>query len=223
MMPTQQELIQTVHEVRSRIERIRERITETDQQIKNSSVNNLDKMEAELAELRNSYYEVQAQELLGEYDAKHKREIEEKVQGVEKRLRAESGALQNLLGIRHALEAELKNALLLEEEYRATLEKLEFEDLKLNRQKLVEDIHRFGEQMKDLFNRVAIYNRSSVQSAVRIMNREYQIRGFPNGPKGDDLGQDPVHLLAHPLDFNLVKSTLAETMSEIVSHHLSLN
>ena len=221
MIPTQQELTQSISEVRSRIERIRERISETDQQIKNSSVNNLDKMEAELAVLRNSYYEVQARELLGEYDVKRKREIEERVHAVERRLRTESGALQNFLGIRHALEAELKNTQRVEEEHQAALEKLKLEDLKQDRQKLAEEICSFSEQMKDLFNRVAVYNRSSVQSATTILNREYQIRGFPNAPKVEGLNQDPVRQLAHTLDFNLVKSTLAETLSEIVSDHLS--
>ena len=158
-MPTQQELTQSLNQLQSRIQRIKERIIETDQQIKNSSINNVDKIEAELAELKNLSYELQARELLGEYDPKRKREIEEKIAIAEKNLKTESGLLQNLLGIRHALERELKSTQAQEDQQQIALEKIEFENLKLDRQKLVEEIEYFCQQMIDLFKRIANYAR----------------------------------------------------------------
>ena len=220
-MATQQELVQNINQVRSRIQKIKERITETDQQIKDSSVNNVDKIEAELAELRDAYYEIQARELIGEYDAKKKREVEERIVAAEKRLKAESGLLQNLLGIRHALEKELKSTQSLEDQHQIALEKFEFENLKLDRQRLAEEIQHFSEEIKDLFDRVASYNEASVQAASRLLDREYQLKGFPNGSKGNGSGMDRVYQLAQPLDLNLVKSIMAETLSEIASSHLS--
>src|SRR5512143_59190 len=107
-MPSQQELLQAVEQNSLRMKKIRERISEIDLQIKNTSVNHLERIESELAELKNDYYEIQARELIGEYDQKQKHEIEEKMQAAEKRLKTEGGVLQDLLGVRHALEAELK-------------------------------------------------------------------------------------------------------------------
>ena len=221
-MPTQQELTQSISQLQSRIQRIKERIAETNQEIKNSSVNNVDRIEAELAEFKDRYYEVQAQELLGEYDAKKKREVEERITAAEKALKTESGVLQNLLGIRHALERELKTTQSLADQQQIALEKLEFENLKLDRQKLVEEIQNFSHQMMELFNRVARYNEASIQSATRILNREYQLKGFPNGLTGNGAGNEQVRQLAQPLDLNIVKSVLAETLSEIASSRLSV-
>ncbi len=220
-MPTHQELVHALGQVCSRVQKIKERVAEIDQQIKNSSVNNVDKIEAELVELRNDYYEVQARELLGEYDSKEKREIEDKISAAEKRLKTEGGILHNLLGIRHALEAEFKNTQGLEEQYQAALEKLEFENIQADRQKLAEEINRFSVQMKDLFRRVADYNSATLSSASKLLNREYQLKGYPDGIKGNGAGQEQVLLLAQPLDLNLVKNTLAETLSEIASNQLS--
>jgi chromosome segregation ATPase len=220
-MQTHHELVQTISHIRSRTQKIKERVAELDQQIKSSSVDNVDKIEAELAEFKNSYYEIQARELLGEYDAKQKREIEERILAAEKRLKTETGALQNLVGIRQALEAELKNTQSQEEQCQVALEKVEFEMLKSDRQKLVDEIHGFTEQMKELFQRVASYNEASVSSATKILNREYQLKGFPNGMKGDGSSQEAVYQLAQPFDLNLVKNALAETLSKIASSTLS--
>ena len=220
-MQTHPELVQTINLVRSRAQKIRERVAELDQQIKNSSVNSVDKIEAELTELKNSYYEIQARELLGEYDAKQKREIEERIAASEKRLKAETGVLQNRVGIRQALEAELRSTQSQEEQFQVALEKLEFENLKLDRQKLVDEIHRFTGDMKELFGRVASYNEASVSAATKILNREYQLKGFPNGLKGGGGSQEAIFQLAQPFDLNLVKNALAETLSEIASSILS--
>ena len=221
-MPTQQELIQSINQLQSRIQTIKEQIAETDQQIKNSSINNVDKIETELAELKNSYYEVQVQELLGEYDARKKREIEEKIAAAEKHLKTESGVLQNLLGIRHALERELKTSQSRVDQQQIALEKLEFENLKLDRQRLVEEIQQFSQQLVNLFNRVVGYNEASIQSATRILDREYQLKGYPNGLKGNGTDREQVRQLAQPLDLNVVKSVMAETLSEIASSRLAV-
>jgi hypothetical protein len=67
-----------------KISKIREKVTEIDDQIKTTSVNSVEKVEGELEQLKNRYYEVQARELIGEFDDKLKREVEDNIQGCRK-------------------------------------------------------------------------------------------------------------------------------------------
>ncbi len=106
MTGTQQEIEQTIQTFQQKLGKIQEKVNEIDEQIKNTSVNSVDKIESELERLKNTYYEVLAKELLGEFDDKQKKEIEENIQAAERQFKAENDRLQNFVGIRHALEAE---------------------------------------------------------------------------------------------------------------------
>ncbi len=220
-MTTRQELERAFEEGCQRISKIKERISDLDEQIKNTSINHIEAMESELAELRNSYYEVQAGELIGDFDAKRKRDIEEKIQAGERKLKTDSDRLQNLVGIRHALEAGLKNSQALMPQYQAALERFEFEGLKQERRKLAEEISNYRKELEALFGKVTAYNLNSIELATRIISREYQLKGFSNGPNLHGNGKERVHQLAQPFDLNDIKSSLAETLSEIISKSLT--
>src|SRR5258706_10802357 len=88
MAATRQEIEQAMQDLEQKIGKIRERVTEIDDQIKTTSVNSVEKVEGELDLLKNRYYEIQARELIGEYDGKQKREVEENIQTTEKKLKA---------------------------------------------------------------------------------------------------------------------------------------
>jgi hypothetical protein len=220
-MSKQQELLQATKDLGMRIERIKESVTEIDAQIRNTSVNNVEKVEAELADLKNSYYEIQARELLGEFEAKQKKEIEEKMVLAEKRLRGDSDRLQNLVGVRHALGVELKKAEVLEAQYQAASEKLEFENLKLERQDLVEEVNTFLKQLEAMFGKLSEYNLNSVALASKILHREYQLKGFSAGINLNENGNDKIQQLAQPFDRNQIKNSLAEALAEIMSKSLA--
>ena len=107
MPTTRQEIEQAMQGLEQKIGKIRDKVTEIDDQIKTTSVNSVEKVEGELEQLKNRYYEIQARELIGEFDDKQKREVEDDIQAAERKLKADSDQLQNLVGIRHALELEL--------------------------------------------------------------------------------------------------------------------
>jgi hypothetical protein len=220
-MSKQQEVVQATKDLELRIERIKERVTEIDAQIRNTSINNVEKVEAELADLKNSYYEIQARELLGEFEAKQKKEIEEKMVLAEKRLRGDSDRLQNLVGVRHALGVELKKAEVLEAQYQAASERLEFENLKLERQDLVEEINTFLKQLGAIFGKLSEYNSNSVALASKILHREYQLKGFPAGINFNENGNNKIQQLAQPFDLDQIKNSLVEALAEIMSKSLA--
>lgn len=225
-MATHHEVEQAIQDLEQKIAKIREKITEIDDQIKNTSVNNVERIEAELEQLKNRFYELQARELIGEFDGKQKKEVEENILAAERRLKADNDRLQNLVGIRHALEVEFKKTQAATEHHQSALERLEFENLKLNRQKIVEDINHYEKKLEELFNRVSAYNVNSVALVTRILKREYQVRSQPAGSKLNGDTREKVQQLAEPFDINRIKNSLAETISEIVcktltpgSHH----
>jgi predicted nucleic acid-binding Zn-ribbon protein len=217
-MPNQQEWEQAINDLEHKTTRIKEKIVGIDSEIKNSSTNSVEKLEAEIAELRNSYYEIQARELLGEFDAKQKREIQERIQSAERHLKADSDQLQNMVGIRQALETELKKTEELVPQYQATLDRFEFEQLKHDRDTLVQEVNGLLKQLEALFSKITHYNMHSVALATKILDREYQLKGYPNRSKSN--GTDKAHQLAQPFDLNQVKNSLAETISEIISRNL---
>lgn len=216
-MHSQQELLQAIEQNGLRMKKIKERISESDLQIKNTSVNHLDRIESELAELKNEYYEIQARELIGEYDQKQKNEIEEKIQATEKRLKTEGGVLQDFLGIRHALEAELKKTQSLEVQYQASLERVEFENLQQGRLRLVEEIGQFQPLVESLFARLTNYNISAMSLATKILTREYQSKGFPDIVRPNGSSIDPVEQLAQPFDLAQIRNSLAESLVQVAS------
>jgi hypothetical protein len=220
-MPSQQELLQAIEQNGLRIKKIRERISEIDIQIKSTSVNHLDRIETELAELKNDYYEVQARELIGEYDQKQKHEIEEKIQASEKRLKTEGGVLQDLLGVRHALEAELKKTQSLELQYQASLERVEFENLQQGRLQLVEEINQFQPLVESLFARLTDYNINAMSLATKILTREYQSKGFPDIVRPNGSAKDPVEQLAQPFDLDQIRNSLAKSLVHIASQSIN--
>jgi hypothetical protein len=220
-MSKQQELLDATKDLKTRIERIRDRVAEIDAQIKNTSVNDVERIETELADLKNTYYEIQARELLGEFEAKQKKEIEEKMLLAERRLRGDSDKLQNLVGVRHALGLELKKAEALEAQYQAASERLEFENLKMKRQELAGEINAFLKQLEALFSKVTDYNLESVTLASKILHREYHLKGFTVHTNLNENGNDKVQQLAQPFDLNQIKNSLAEALSEIISRSLA--
>jgi chromosome segregation ATPase len=220
-MPNQQELEQTIHDLGHKEAKIKEKIVGIDSEIKESSEDNLEKLETEIAELRNSYYEIQARELLGEFDAKQKREIQEKIQASEKRLRANGDRLQNLVGIRQALETELKKTQALVPQYQAALDRFEFEQLKQDREALACELTDFLKQLDTVFCKIEHYNGHSVKLASKILDREYHLKGYPNGSKSNGNGTDRIYQLAQPFDLNQVKNSLVETISELILRNLS--
>jgi hypothetical protein len=220
-MSKQQELLEATRDLESRIERIKEKVAEIDTQIRNTSINNVQKIEAELADLKNSYYEIQARELLGEFGAKQKKEIEEKMLLAERKLRGDSDKLQNLVGVRHALGVELKKAEALEAQYQAAAERVEFENLKLKRQELVEEINTFLNHLEPLFAKVTEYNLESVALASKILHREYQVKGFTTRINPNENGNDRIQQLAQPFDLNQIKNSLAGALAEIISKSLA--
>ena len=161
-MPSRQEFEEVIKNLEQKTTRIKEKIVGIDSEIKDSSENNVEKLEAEIAELRNSYYEIQARELLGEFDAKQKREIEEKIQAAERRLKADSDRLQNLVGIRQALEAELKKTQESLPQCQAALDRFEFEQLRQDRETLTREVNDFLKQLEALFGKIGEYNTHSL-------------------------------------------------------------
>lgn len=221
MIETQQEIEQKIQAFEQKLGKIQAKVNEIDEEIKNTSVNSVDKIESELERLKNSYYEVLARELLGEFDDKQKKEIEESIQVAERKLKGENDRLQNFVGIRQALESESRKTQASVEQHQSTLERLEFEGLKLERQKLVEEINSSRKQLEDLFDKVSTYNLKSVGIVKRILDREYKQRGLPQGPRLNGDNRERVNQLAEPFDINGVKNSFAETLSEIVCKSLS--
>jgi len=221
MTETQQEIEQKVQAFEQKLGKIQDKVNEIDEEIKNTSLNSVDKIESELERLKNTYYEVLAKELLGEFDDRQKKEIEENIQAAERKLKAENDRLQNFVGIRQALEAESRKTRTSVEQHQSALERLRFEGLKLERQKLVEEINSSRKQMEDLFDKVSTYNLSSVGLVTRILDREYKQRGLPQGPRPNGDNREKVNQLAEPFDINGVKNSFAETLSEIVCKSLS--
>src|SRR4026209_1786787 len=117
MSATRQEVQTVITDLEQKNAKIREKMTELDDQIRSTSINSVEKLEGELDQLKNRYYEILARELIGEFDAKLKKDVEEGMQLVEKRLKLDSDRLQNLVGIRHALEGEFKKTLASMEQY----------------------------------------------------------------------------------------------------------
>ena len=220
MSATRQEIEQAMQGLEQKIGRIREKVTEIDDQIKTTSVNNVEKVESELEHLRNRYYEVQARELIGEFDDKLKREVEDNIQAAERKLKADNDRLQNLVGIRHALELEFKKTQAAIEQHQAAFERLEFENLKLDRQRIVDDINQFQAKLESLFARVSEYNLTSVGLVTRILNREHQIRGVSASSKLNGDSSERVQQLAEPFDLNHIKNSFAEAISEVISKNL---
>lgn len=219
-MSSQQELLDAIEHVGVRMGKIRDKVAEIDLQIKSTSINQVDRIEAELAELKNAYYEVQARELIGEYDLRQKQEIEDKIQDTEKQLKAEGGVLQDLLGVRHALEAELKKTQSLEVQYQASLERVEFENLQQERQRLGKEIDQFRLQVESLFDRLAGYNVNAISLATKILTREYQSKGYPDIVRPNGSTKDPVEHLAQPFDLVQVKNLMSEALAQFVSKSL---
>ena len=176
MSATRQEIEQAIQDFDQKIGKIREKVTEIDDQIKTTSVNSVEKVEGELEQLKNRYYEIQARELIGEFDDRLKREVEENIQAAERKRKADNDRLQNLVGIRHALELEFKKTQAAIEQHQAAFERLEFENLKLDRQRITEEINQFQKKLETLFYRVSEYNLTSVGLVTRILNREIKIR-----------------------------------------------
>ena len=220
-MPSQGELEQAIQDLEHKAATIREKIVDIDSEIKSSSQNGFEDLETEIATLRNSFYEIQAGELLGEFDAKQKKEIQEKIQILEKRLKADGDRLRNLVGIRQALEAELKKTHTLVPEYQAALDRLEFGKLKQDRDALTQEVSEALKQLEALFNKIESYNVESVRLASKILDREYELKGYPNGTRRNGNGTEKIHQLAQPFDLNQVKSSLAETISVVMSRSLS--
>lgn len=220
MSATRQEIEQAMQGLEQKIGKIREKVTEIDDQIKTTSVDSVEKVEGELGQLKNRYYEIQARELIGEFDEKQKREVEDNLQAAERKLKANNDRLQNLVGIRHALELEFKKTQASIEQHQTAFERLEFENLKLDRQRMVEEISQFQKQLESLFTRVLEYNLNSVGLVTRILNREYQLRGVPAGSKPNGDSSERVQQLAEPFDLNRIKNSLAEAIAEVVSKNL---
>ena len=220
-MPSRQEFEEVIKNLEQKITRIKEKIVGIDSGIKDASANNVEKVDAEIAELRNSYYEIQARELLGEFDAKQKREIEEKIQAAERRLKADSDRLQNMVGIRQALEGELKKTQESLPQCQAALDRFEFEQLRQDRETLTREVNDFLKQLEALFGKIGEYNTHSLTLAGKIVDREYQLKGYPNGSRSNGNGTNKVHQLAQPFDLNHVKNSLTEVISELISRNLS--
>ena len=220
MSATRQEIEQAMRGLEEKIGRIREKVTEIDGEIKITSVNNVERIEGELHHLKNHYYEVLARELIGEFDDKHKREVEDDIQSAEKKLKADNDRLQNLVGIRHALELEFKKTQAAIEQHQAAFERLEFENIKLDRERIIDEVNQFQKKLEALFNRVSEYNMTSVSLVTRILSREYQIRGVTASSKLNGDSKEQVQRLAEPLDVNRIKNSLAEAIAEAVSKSL---
>jgi len=220
MVATRQEIEQAIQGLEQKIGKIREKVTEVDDQIKTTSVNSVEKAESELEQLKNRYYEIQARELIGEFDDKQKREIEDSIQAAERKRKADNDRLQNLVGVRHALELEFKKTQAAIEQHQAAFERLEFENLKVERQQIVEEVSQFHKKLEGLFARVSEYNFNSVGLVTRILNREYQLRGLPTGSKFNGDSSDRVQQLAEPFDLNRIKSSLAEAIAEVACKSL---
>jgi chromosome segregation ATPase len=220
-MPSQQELEQTIHDLKHKVAKIGEKIASIDSEIRDSSDSNLEKLESEIAELRNSHYEIQARELLGEFDVKQKREIQEKIHSLERRFKSDADRLQNLVGIRHALDVELKKTQSLVPQHQAALDSFEFEQLQRDRDALSAEVSEFLTQLDSLFSKIEQYNLHSLRLAAGILDREYQLKGSNNGSKSSGNRADKIRLLAQPFDLNQVKNSLAETISVVISRNLS--
>jgi chromosome segregation ATPase len=220
MSATRQEIEQAMQGFEQKIGKIRDKVTEIDDQIKTTSVNSVEKVEGELEQLKNRYYEIQARELIGEFDDKQKREVEDNIQAAERKLKADNDRLQNLVGIRHALELEFKKTQAAIEQHQAAFERLEFENLKLDRQRIVEEVSEFQKNLETLLTRVSEYNLNSVGLVTRILNREYQLRGVPTGSKLNGGSGERIQQLAEPFDLNRIKNSLAEAIAEVASKNL---
>jgi DNA repair exonuclease SbcCD ATPase subunit len=220
MAATREEIEQVMQSLEQKIEKIRGKVTEVDDQIKTTSVNSVEKAESELEQLKNRYYEIQARELIGEFDDNRKREIEDCIQAAERKRRADNDRLLNLVGIRHALELEFKKTQAAIEQHQAAFERLEFENLKADRRRIAEEINEFHKRLEGLFARVSEYNLGSVNLVTRILNREYQLRGLPTGSKISGDSRERVQQLAEPFDLNHIKSSLADVIAEVVSKNL---
>jgi hypothetical protein len=222
MSATRQEVQTVITDLEQKNAKIREKMTELDDQIRSTSINSVEKLEGELDQLKNRYYEILARELIGEFDAKLKKDVEEGIQLVEKRLKLDSDRLQNLVGIRHALEGEFKKTLASMEQYHSVLERLEFEDLKLERQRIAEELSEHRQRIEEMFQRVSDYNLNSVAMVMRILNRERQQRGISSPVEHVAQYQDKVHQLAEPFDIDHIKSSMTAAISAISKPSLGL-
>ena len=220
MVASREEIEKVMQSLEQKIEKIREKVNEVDDQIKTTSVNSVEKAESELEQLKNRYYEIQARELIGDFDDNRKREIEDCIQAAERKRRADNDRLLNLVGIRHALEAEFKKTQAAIEQHQAAFERLEFENLKADRRRIVEEINEFHKKLEGLFTRVSEYNLGSASLVTRILNREYQLRGLPTGSKINGDSRERVQQLAEPFDLNHIKSSIAQVIAEVVSKNL---
>jgi predicted nucleic acid-binding Zn-ribbon protein len=217
MSATRQEIEAAMQALEQKMGKIREKMSEIDDQIKTTSVNSVEKVEVELEQLKHRYYEIQARELIGEFDDKLRREIEEGIQTAERRLKADHDRLQNLVGIRHALELEFKKTQAAIEQHQAAFERLEFENLKLDRQRIAEEIHQFRKKLENLFARISEYNLNSVGLVTRILNRELQLRGGATGSRFNGDPKERVQQLAEPFDLNRIKNSLADVIADVVA------
>jgi len=220
MVASREEIEKVMQSLEQKIEKIREKVNEVDDQIKTTSVNSVEKAESELEQLKNKYYEIQARELIGDFDDNRKREIEDCIQAAERKRRADNDRLLNLVGIRHALEVEFKKTQAAIEQHQAAFERLEFENLKADRRRIVEEINEFHKKLEGLFTRVSEYNLGSASLVTRILNREYQLRGLPTGSKINGDSRERVQQLAEPFDLNHIKSSIAQVIAEVVSKNL---
>ncbi len=221
MAETHTAIERAVLDLEAKIGKIRENVADIDQQIKSTSVDNVEKIESELEELRNRYYEIRAKELIGEFDERQRKEVEESIQKSEKRLKADNDQLKNLVGIRHALEAEFKRIQASIEQHQSVLERLEFEDLKADRHKIAEEINDFERRLDELFVRVSSYNARSTSLVTAILTREYRLRGISSGSKFNGDLHEKVSQLAEPFDLNCITNSLVQRISELLKDKLT--
>ncbi|MFN8008676.1 MAG: hypothetical protein U0V70_16960 [Terriglobia bacterium] len=221
MTGTQKEIEQAIQALEQKLGKIQEKVNEIDEQIKNTSLNSVDKIESELERLKNSLYEILARELLGEFDEKEKKGIEENIQTAEKKLKSENDRLQSFVGIRQALETEYRKTQVSIEQHQSNLERLEFEGLKQERQRIVDEINTSRKELEELFGKVSSYNVKSVGLVARILDREYKQRGITQAPRANGDKLDRVNQIAEPFDINGVKNSFAEALAEIVCKSLS--
>ena len=108
------------------------------------------------------------------------------------------------------------------EQYHSVLERLEFEDLKLERQRIAEELSEHRQRIEEMFQRVSDYNLNSVAMVMRILNRERQQRGISSPVEHVAQYQDKVHQLAEPFDIDHIKSSMTAAISAISKPSLGL-
>jgi hypothetical protein len=103
----------------------------------------------------------------------------------------------------------------------AALDRFEFEQLRQDRETLTREVNDFLKQLEALFGKIGEYNTHSLTLAGKIVDREYQLKGYPNGSRSNGNGTNKVHQLAQPFDLNHVRNSLTEVISELISRNLS--